>query len=203
MKITQNYINKYRFATNILIESNVMFFPLNPVKIANKYNIIVISYEKFEKEGLGSQSDCLKISNDGFCFSKNNKYFIVYNDKITSKNRRRFTITHELAHILLGHIDNNGYKHNISQMESEANMLTSFLLAPITVAHMCDVNSEKEMGEIFGLSKETSKIIYNNYNILRLKREISKLEINNLYNYFSPFISEIFFRKHYKRINNL
>ncbi len=208
MKITQNYIDKCNFASKILIESNVKFFPLNPLVIAKHYNILVVSYEWFEKQGLGTEKNCLEISKDGFCFYDNNKYFIVYNDKVSNKGRRRFTITHELAHILLGHINRNNstlaYNDTYlrKQIELEADMLAICLLAPLYIAHMCDVSTAKEMQSIFGLSKEASENIFKDYIILRHNRELSKIINNDLCCNFIPFISEVFYKKAFYRKNS-
>lgn len=205
MKITQNYINKCNLASKILIQSNVQFFPLNPLIIAKQYNILVVSYEWFEKQGLGTIKNCLEISKDGFCFCNNGRYFIVYNDKISSKGRRRFTLTHELSHILLGHINENNNSLSYTdtylkkQIELEADTLATCLLAPLSIAHMCDITSAKEMQLIFGLSKEASENIFKKYKYLRKNRELSKLRNVQLYTHFIPFISEIFYKKDYYR----
>lgn len=208
MKITQNYIDKCSFASKILIESNIKFFPLNPLVIAKHYDILVVSYDWFEKQGLGSQKSCLEISKDGFCFCDCDKYFIVYNDKISSKGRRRFTITHELAHILLGHINQNNctlaYNDNYlrKQIEIEADMLAVCLLAPLSIAHMCDISTIKEMQYVFGLSKEASQNIFKDYINLRQNRELSKIINKDLYTHFIPFISEVFYQKSFHRKNS-
>lgn len=205
MNITPKYIDMCRFASKILIDCNIKFFPLNPLVIANHYNILVVSYECFEKQGFGFEKDCLNISKDGFSFYNSGKYFIIYNDKISSKGRRRFTITHELAHILLGHINKNNQvfqdkkSYIKKQLEIEADMLAVCLLAPLCIAHMCDISSVQEMQYFFGLSGEASKNIFDNYSKFRFNRELSKINTNDLSVQFIPFISEVFYKKDFYR----
>lgn len=207
MRLTSSYIKNYDLACKILIESNINFFPVNPLKIANHFNILVISYEQFVKENLGTLNDCFEISQDGFSFLRDDRYIICYNDKILNKGRRRFTITHEISHILLGHINHinsdlayNETSYSKKQMELEADMLTVCILAPITIAHMCDITTARDMMLLFGLSKEASENIFKNYYFLRKSRELDKINNKQLYFHFFNFISENFYKKHHNSI---
>lgn len=70
---------------------------------------------------------------DGFCI---NDKIIVYNNQ-KSRNRYRFTVAHELGHILLGHNSGsapskiNLYSKN--EVERNANSFAAELLAPMTL----------------------------------------------------------------------
>ena len=55
--------------------------------------------------------------------------FIIYIDDIgTKKKRQRFSLAHELMHIILGHTEQN------ENNEAEANFGASYLLAPTSLA---------------------------------------------------------------------
>lgn len=199
MTITKKYIDFYNLASKIIMDCNISFFPLNPLVIARKFNVQVLTYEHFQKQGLGTLKECFDISKDGFSFCYEGKFFVVYNQNIQNKGRRRFTITHELSHILLGHIDVNFNKtlsvYQKNQMEKEADMLTINFLAPLSIAHMCNINCEKEMSKVFGLSNEAGKNVYKMYFNLRKTRQLSKIHNIELSNHFTPFIFEHYYKK--------
>lgn len=79
-------------------------------------------------------------------------YLVLYNDKVKSQKRRRFTLAHELGHIILEH------RSDDSPQEAEANSFAAELILPrILVWELQQLTDFKitayEMAEIFGVSK--------------------------------------------------
>lgn len=100
-------------------------FPINIKKAIEKgiknYNITIVKYSDLTSYDL-SQSNLL-----GNSYEENGKYYIEYNDKLSSEGRRRFTICHELGHILLEH---DLTLKNDKVQEREADIFAAELLMP-------------------------------------------------------------------------
>lgn len=82
----------------------------------------------------------------------------MYIDDIgTSKKRQRFSIAHELAHIILNH------EKQSSLNESEANFAATYILAPsslvLLIPNEVQLLSENLIQRVFYVSKPESKII--------------------------------------------
>jgi Zn-dependent peptidase ImmA (M78 family) len=96
-----------------------------------------------------------------------NRATIFYNDDIESKERKRFTIAHEIAHIVLKHQDHN------EQNEQEADTFASQLLLPHCILerliHLGKNVTPKYLNEKFGLSLSASKI-----SLLHVGRKMEK-----------------------------
>ena len=93
--------------------------------------------------------------------------FIIYIDDVeTKKKRQRFSLAHELLHIILGHTEQN------EENESEANFGATYLLAPTSLAL---IRIEEEtmfipeiIEDIFDVSGPEAEIIvrYNSNRVL-------------------------------------
>ena len=76
-------------------------FPIDVFELCKLLDIKVIKYSEINRDIITYAMD---LSDDGFSyFNKNiNQYIIFYND-IMMENRIRFTIMHEIGHIMLEH----------------------------------------------------------------------------------------------------
>lgn len=84
------------------------------------------------------------------------RYFILYNDRTGCKERRDFTLAHELGHVLLGHAGEDEERE-----EREANAFAASLLCPAIVFHYLSYRDKRlptpeEMTVIFPLSHEAA-----------------------------------------------
>lgn len=89
------------YICEIYEEYGIDQFGFSLMQLCNKMCINLIPYSSFEE----NKNLLLKLDEDAFCYfnSFNNKYEIVYNDEIKPFARIRFTIPHELGHIVLSH----------------------------------------------------------------------------------------------------
>lgn len=107
--------------------------------------------------------------------------------------RDRFTIAHELGHLLLGHVGNwkrvrrGGAKENA--FEQTANAFAARLLAPACVLWGCDVQSAEEIEALCEISRQAAE-----YRMKRMRKLykrnrflISPLE-REVYEQFEPFM---------------
>ncbi|MCR4898574.1 MAG: ImmA/IrrE family metallo-endopeptidase [Acholeplasmatales bacterium] len=84
--------------------------------------------------------------------------FIIYLDDVgTKKRRQRFSLAHELIHIILGHTEQN------LKNESEANFGATYLLAPTCLALMdqgaLEMFDPNILMEIFDVSYSEAQIV--------------------------------------------
>lgn len=101
--------------------------PIDVFELANKMEIILIPYSNCSLE---KQVQLLQASDEGMsCFdhTRGNRFVIYYNDNNRNKQRIRFTIMHEIGHIVLEH------KESCEQTESEADFFARNALAPLPI----------------------------------------------------------------------
>lgn len=111
-----------------------------------------------------------------------------------SPERRRFTLAHELGHIVLGHMDRVGVLNREPSpeddpLEQAANVFASRLLAPACVLCGCNVQSAAEIAQLCGISQTAAEFRWERLQLLyqRGKFLISPLE-RQVYAQFRPYI---------------
>lgn len=169
-------------------------FPINPLRIARDYHIHVMTYEQLSRFS-GYESQLLfDISGDAFSFFRDDKFFIAYNPLIGSKGRRRWTLLHEISHILLGHISKqNPMETDFAQkpyLESEADALTRALIAPIPMMIMCHCESARDVQRIFGVSAQAAGNLYMEYRHMvdyKIAQVDHMMQYGDSLNAFLPF----------------
>ena len=83
-------------------------FYIDPIEIAKKTNIDVKPI-KPKKKKISWLGEIEYIDNElcGYIEKEDNGKIVIYYNPDHHENRQRFTIAHELAHYLLGHLDDN------------------------------------------------------------------------------------------------
>ena len=111
-----------------------------------------------------------------------------------SPERRRFTLAHELGHIILGHVGRVGLLNREPSpeddpLEQAANVFASRLLAPACVLWGCNVQSAAEIAQLCGISKTAAQFRWERLQLLyqRGKFLTSPLE-RQVYAQFRPYI---------------
>lgn len=104
----------------------------------------------------------LKISQDGFSLLMENEYYIFYNpDK--PPTRKKFTIAHEIAHIVLLHhlkVDKKVLAYGgTGYWETQANVFAHNLIIPSWLAaELKEIKSIKEIAEQFEVSEDMVRV---------------------------------------------
>jgi len=134
-------------------------FPIDCFDLCKQLGYKFFSYS--EVKGTAKE-EFLDASKDGFhCvveLSPNSfEYWIFYNDEMIFE-RIRFTIMHEIGHIILGHTEHS------ELAESEANHFAAYALAPPPLVHRAGVEDYCELAAIFGISIENSFYAMRRYN---------------------------------------
>ena len=132
---------------------------------------------------------------DGYSAIVNDKPIIVINSlKRDNTARMRFTVAHELGHIMLGHVGvyelvNREPSPSDNEIEQQANIFASRLLAPACVLWGCNVQSPEEIMQLCDISHQAAQFRFNRMKVLyeRQKFLISPLE-KKVYKQFKPFM---------------
>lgn len=132
-------------AWQLILDMNIKELPVKISSVIRQLGIGLYNYQNnaefIKKLGL---EDITK-SSDGFTLFVNNQYKIFY-DNTKPVARIRFTLAHELGHIVCNHVFpkvSNSYittrnsepNTNDSVIETEANMFAARLLAPACALH--------------------------------------------------------------------
>lgn len=120
--------------------------PVYPGDILQKLGYNVVSYEIFNDKLKGIAN---KYSSDAFRFSSgtNRSKFILYSP-YNSRVRIRFSLAHELGHIILEH----DLKED-SMQETEANFFANYFLVPLPlIPYKCDYDSPESVSGVFDVS---------------------------------------------------
>jgi len=177
-----NYKKSRDLSWNVLIQENVCELPVNIISLCYQLDIKVKYYIP------NNDSDGQSL------FVKDCPIILV--NKNCSNQRKRFTIAHELGHILLGHVGkfelvNREPSSADNPIEQEANIFASRLLAPACVLWGCGVTSSDQIVQLCDISKQAADFRMERMKILyqRNKFLISPLE-RQVYNQFRSFISD-------------
>lgn len=141
------------------ISDNASFFYTDIISFCKMKNWNIISYRN-------SDTELMKISKDGYTFYENNEFSIFYNrDK--PKTRQRFTIAHEIGHIILYHhlyIPSNILANNKNKgiWEYQADIFAQNVLFPAELAVALKGQNNYEIAKYLGVSQDMVNTRYKN-----------------------------------------
>ncbi len=141
----------------VLIDNDVNSLPVRISDICKNMGISLINFSKVSD--LIRYMDTNEDHTDDDGFSIGNKIF--YNNNC-SVERRRFTIAHELGHIMLGHtqianLANKEISPNDNPLETAANVFASRLLAPACVLWGIGVTNYRQIQALCNISEAAAK----------------------------------------------
>ena len=158
------YDRATRIAQEFLLRDNIISFPINPFIIIEKHKWGLITYAEL------AQKNCIHItrivkafqSEDGFTMYDGVNYTIAYNDTVRSKGRIKFTLMHEIGHIMLNHLVDyketilmrnslSDEKYNI--LEKETNAFARNILSPVILVDELRLKSKEDIVYYFNVSE--------------------------------------------------
>ncbi|MEN3133312.1 ImmA/IrrE family metallo-endopeptidase [Bacillus albus] len=182
-----NYSLAQRCAYQTIFESELTTLPINFRKIERCFpNLKIRTFSWMAKTHNMSFKEVCKWarSEEGCCWYResDNTYIILYNEKIGSPQRIRWTIAHELGHFILKH-NQRSNKRVMSRgplsdseyevFEKEANCFARNLLVPIPIFSkiLTEVSTINlfDIGEICDISYEAAEYIINHLNDIQHK----------------------------------
>lgn len=136
-----NYTQARDAAWQMLIDCHVSQLPVRLAPICEHYNWRLTSYADGARavERLGLTENTTQT--DGFCASIGGRRYIFFDDSLP-RARERFTVAHEIGHIMLGHVGegectaiNRDPSPQDAPEETQANQFAARILAPAIVLH--------------------------------------------------------------------
>ena len=131
-------------AVDLLVSLQVCKLPIDPLLIIRKMGIEVVPFSKLSSDVDWKEDE----GNDAFSFfsKEENKFYITYNDKAI-ETRIRFSLMHEVGHIVLGH---KGESFLASKI---ADYFAGYILAPYPlILEFTGFDRERVM-RTFGISR--------------------------------------------------
>ncbi len=165
---------------NLFLSLSISSYPINIMEIFSYFdNCRVISYKThMKKYGLSKTETIRHLGSDEGCIIYDNikkRYLIFYNNlniNYKSPARIRWTLAHELGHVLLKHhlltnktklFRGNLSKEEYSWLEAEANRFASLLLANPIILHQLKIKNPLQIMDVCKVSKEASQYRYEAY----------------------------------------
>lgn len=164
-----------------LIKHRVCALPVNPFVLCEAEDILLIPYSQARRliAILGLENACA--ATDGLAIQYNQERIILYNDAMPP-TRQRYTIAHEMAHYVLGHVGGQrqsaGHTPAIdvaTQVERQANYFAIGLLAPACVLWGMNLLTAEDIARHCHISKEAAAIRAERISILTLRHQRLKM----------------------------
>jgi len=183
----------YKTAADFILQINLTY-PLKLKEIIQDMGISLVPYSWLSNDEMLKLKELSKGKlKDGISFlgEKNgiDSFFIYYNDKIKTVGRIRFTLAHELGHIVLKHTQES------ELAEAEADCFAGYLLAPPELIHLIQPEDYFDVRDSFFLSKNCASNAFNRYKAWLKKQysnhfEYSEYEIKMMNKFYFCFKKE-------------
>lgn len=160
-----NKLPDYKIATNTaywaILNLDLKTLPIDVIYISKQFkNIKLKSYGEFcKKRGIDRNYfiNNLASSDHGFTLRKESKgkvFFIIMYNEFKDNEIIRFTIAHELGHILLDHTKET------PNANKEANCFARNLLCPIPIIEELNINNINEYCNIFDVTPVMANVSF-------------------------------------------
>ena len=182
-------------AWEMLLACGIKSLPVNLGDIADHYNLKIILYSETNLTQLFKED---VLHGDGFVIKNRLEKQIFINDAIHNRNRRRFTLAHEIGHAVLDHdlsvlnFRNSEIDSQTDIQEVQANVFARDILMPATVLAALNIHTPEQIMKLCHISYESARIraermkeLYqrNMFNRHPLERAVRKQ--------FDPFIQKV------------
>ncbi len=144
----------------VYLKAEIKHFPIDIDSVYRSCDIDVIKYSDLPYVDI---TRAIAASEDGFCGKINGHPVVFYNDSV-SEVRTRFTLMHELGHIVLGHCKQGRIE------ETEANYFASLMLIPDSALEFITNDNKNAAEDIveqiavrFRVSTQCAGITYRRY----------------------------------------
>lgn len=191
----RDYQNARDAAWRILLDCNIDRLPVNLNTVCRKLKIRALTYGQNAKLIERAYLSQAVHRTDGMTFYAGGTPIILFDEKALPA-RAKFTVAHELGHIILGHVKpgsvttvNREPQPNDEPEERAANQFAARLLAPACVLWGLDIHTTEEIMELCHISRQAARFRADRMKELyrRNKFLISPLE-REVYKKFQPFI---------------
>ena len=164
-------------------------FPLDPRKpFQLMNNCKLMTYKTFsEINHCSLQEIFLLCESQSGCTHydvSNDRYLVLFNSSTANNNvigRIRWTLAHELGHVVLNHLpyiaEHNFNNLSNPELEAEADYFAAAFLCPMPLFNQLHIQSASDIQNTFGLSYEASEVRWKEY--IKWKRNHRKTAWEN------------------------
>lgn len=191
----KDYQNARDAAWRILLDCHIDQLPVDLNVVCKVLGVRAVSY-KVTKELIAERGlSGIVEKSDGLTFYAKDTPVILYNESCVM-GRIRFTVAHELGHIILGHVSpgsvttvNREPSPGDDPHETAANQFAARLLAPACVLWGLGLHTPEEIAKACHISNQAARFRANRMQVLYARNKFlsSPLE-QRLYQQFLPFI---------------
>ena len=193
----KTYQKSRNAAWEILLACGAEKLPVDLNAVVRHLGVRVYAYsrgrELLEKAGL----EAVARQASGLTFYSGDQPVILYNDGETPQ-RIRFTIGHELGHLVLGHVrpgehtrQNREPQPGDSPMEQAANRFAADLLAPACVLWGLDLHRAEDIAQVCKISIQAARFRAERMEILYQRNRFLLHPLERaVYQQFEPFLRE-------------
>lgn len=149
-------------AWRTLLDCKIDALPVKPSRICKHYGWILSDYDAGARSIQLLGLTPLTKRTDGFCTVTDHHVYIFF-DSSLPVGRQRFTVAHEIGHLLLGHVgqgratvENREPTGSEREEERQANQFAARLLAPACVLHEIGATTPERIQQICGLSLQSA-----------------------------------------------
>lgn len=148
-------------AWEMLLACGIKSLPVNLGDIADHYNLKIILYSETNLTQLFKED---VLHGDGFVVKNRLEKQIFINDAIHNRNRRRFTLAHEIGHAVLDHdlrvlhFRNSEIDSQTDIQEVQANVFARDILMPATVLAALNIHTPEQIMKLCPISYESARI---------------------------------------------
>ena len=182
----------------VLLDTGTRELPVKVSRICGAYGVTLRSYQAGAPliRVLGLEDQC-EVS-DGFTVRSGGRCYVFYNME-QPPGRVRFTVAHELGHVLLGHLGDGEHtvynrepSPNDAPEEHTANVFASRLLAPACVLHALGAVTPGQIAAVCDITLAAARFRAGRIGVLeqRGKYGASPLERQVLAQ-FQPYIDRV------------
>lgn len=161
--MTPNFDRSARMAYKTLLALHIDTLPVDPLSILSFCNNTVVhTYEELMRQ-IGTYSDyyyfkyiifgdrdAVTVRRD---FDNGKTGYEVFYDDRGNPYRRRFTLAHELGHVILKHTHEEWWE------EREADWFASHLLAPAPLLTRIDCPTPEKVASVFAVSEPAARVV--------------------------------------------
>lgn len=158
----KDYQNSRNAAWKLLLDLDIQTLPVNPGEILKKIGIPFGTYRKNQKLIQHYRLEKIAKTSSAFTLYITDVPIVLFDDT-EMKERIRFSLAHELGHIICGHLShgqitlrNKEPSKGDDRIEREANMFAARLLAPVCVFHEVQIFDAERISEICGISMQSA-----------------------------------------------
>ena len=139
----------------LFISLKIATYPIDPFDIIRKLGFVLRKYSEMPfYEQIKLRSRELDATS---CYDPELKTFVICYDDTKFSKRIRFTLMHEIGHIVLGH------KEESELAKRMANYFAAYALAPSPIIYAYDCQDANELADIFMVTDECAFYSFRRY----------------------------------------